>query len=102
MRHAAAAVLVLATGSAQADHGDVGAGKRKALAACASCHGPDGNSKNPEWPKLAGQHAVYLINQLMAFQSGERRNALMSPQARRLSEADMHDLAAYYEAQRQR
>ena len=99
MRHLLPATLVLAATCAGAETGDVEAGKRKALAACASCHGPDGNSKNPEWPKLAGQHAVYLVRQLMAFKTGERRNDLMSPQATRLSEQDMHDLAAYFQAQ---
>jgi len=99
MRHTLLALLALAVPLAQAAEGDVEAGKRKALAACASCHGPDGNSKNPEWPKLAGQHAVYLVRQLMAFKTGERRNDLMSPQATRLSKQDMHDLAAYFQAQ---
>ena len=78
--------------------GDVEAGKTKS-APCAACHGVDGNSANPEWPKLAGQGAPYIFAQLRLFKNGERKNALMSPMAAALSEQDMHDLAAYYESQ---
>lgn len=91
---AAAALLAPAAHAA----GDAEAGKAKA-AVCGACHGMDGNSTNPEWPKLAGQHAVYLVNQLKAFKSGERKNALMSPQAAALSDQDMEDLAAFYAVQ---
>ena len=41
-------------------------------AVCAACHGPDGNSVNPDWPKLAGQHSQYIVTQLHAFKAGER------------------------------
>ena len=58
--------------------GDPEAGRAKA-GACAACHGPDGNSLNPEWPSLAGQGAPYLETQLRRFRSGERENALMAP-----------------------
>ncbi|MEJ2575134.1 MAG: c-type cytochrome [Gammaproteobacteria bacterium] len=75
--------------------GDAAAGKAKS-AACAGCHGADGNSVNPEWPKLAGQHADYLYKQLTEFKSGARQNALMAGQVAALNEQDMADLAAYY------
>ena len=78
--------------------GSVEAGQQKA-AVCLACHGPDGNSMNPEWPSLAGQHAEFIVAQLQAFQSGERQNPLMSPMAIGLTEQDMLDLGAYYEAQ---
>lgn len=78
--------------------GDVEAGKNKS-APCAACHGVDGNSQNPEWPKLAGQGAPYMFAQLRLFKSGRRLNALMTPMAAVLSEEDMHDLAAYYASQ---
>ena len=81
--------------------GDAAAGKSKA-ASCGACHGPDGNSSNPLWPKLAGQHAAYLVKQLKAFKSGERKDPLMSPMAAGLSEKDMEDLAAYYAGQKPR
>ena len=78
--------------------GDAEAGKAKS-APCAACHGPDGNSVNPEWPKLAGQGAPYIVEQLEHYKDGTRVNALMSPQAAALSEQDMHDLAEYYSSQ---
>lgn len=78
--------------------GDAGAGEAKSVA-CAACHGPDGNSPNPEWPKLAGQHPAYLVTQLHAFKAGQRQNAMMAPMAKNLSEQDMQDLAAYFAGQ---
>jgi len=75
--------------------GDIEAGKSKS-AACAACHGADGNSMNPAWPKLAGQGAPYIYSQLAMFKDGTRQNALMAGQAAGLSDQDMHDLAAYY------
>lgn len=78
--------------------GDAAAGKAKS-AACAACHGPDGNSPNPEWPKLAGQHPAYLVEQLRAFNAGHRKNAMMAPMAQNLSDQDMQDLAAYFASQ---
>ena len=80
--------------SAQAA-GSADAGKAKAVI-CQACHGVDGNSVNPEWPSLAGQHASYLANQLRAYKKGARENILMSSQATVLSERDIEDLAAYY------
>lgn len=77
---------------------DATAGKAKA-AACASCHGVDGNSPNPEWPSLAGQHPQYVAKQLKNFKAGERSNPLMSPMAAGLSEEDMADIAAYFGGQ---
>ncbi len=78
--------------------GDVEAGKAKS-APCAACHGVDGNSVNPEWPKLAGQGAPYIVEQLKLYKDGTRPNPLMSPQAAGLSEQDMLDLAAFYASQ---
>jgi len=84
--------------SAWAEGGNAEAGKTKS-ATCAACHGMDGNSTNPEWPKLAGQHANYLVKQLANFKDDARVNATMSPMAKPLSEQDMADLAAYYSSQ---
>lgn len=91
------ASLSLMQSAAIAD-GDAAAGKAKS-ATCAACHGADGNSVNPEWPKVAGQHASYIVLQLQAYKEGKRQNALMSPMAMGLSDADMADLAAYYSSQ---
>lgn len=91
-----AAVLIgmASFGSAVAG-GDVAAGKAKA-AVCAACHGANGISNNPLWPNLAGQKEQYLIKQIKAFKSGERKDPLMTPQAAQLSDQDIENLAAYF------
>lgn len=78
--------------------GSVRTGQAKS-APCAACHGPDGNSVNPQWPKLAGQHAEYIFAQLQAFKRKERINAIMNAQAANLTARDMRDLAAYFATQ---
>lgn len=93
------AALMLATTQAGAQSlvdGSAEDGKNKALT-CTACHGAEGNSANPLWPNIAGQHASYTEGQLHAFKSGVRVNALMSAQAMMLSDQDMKDLAVYYE-----
>lgn len=82
---------VMAEGSAEA-------GQAKSTP-CVACHGVNGNSANPEWPNLAGQHPQYIVKQLKAFKSGARQNPLMTPQAQPLSDQDMEDLAAYFATQ---
>jgi len=92
-----ATALLLAAGLVQAA-GDTAAGKEKS-ATCAGCHGADGNSVNPVWPSLAGQHPGYLEKQLKNFQAGQRNDATMAPMAAALSEQDMQDVAAYFASQ---
>lgn len=82
--------------------GSIEAGKTKSLT-CAACHGADGNSQIPMYPKLAGQHEKYLEKQLREFKLGMtsggkqgRVNAVMGGMVMVLSEQDMADLAAYY------
>ncbi len=71
----------------------------KLSSTCAACHGPDGNSSNPAWPKLAGQGAPYIYEQLMLFKNGKRQNAIMAGQVANLNEQDMRDLAVYFSQQ---
>lgn len=78
--------------------GDAAVGKTKS-AICAVCHGADGNSVNPLWPKLAGQHPSYIAQQLKNFQTGARQDLTMAPMAKQLSEQDMLNLAAYFGSQ---
>jgi cytochrome c553 len=80
------------------EHGTVQAGATKS-AVCSSCHGPNGNSTNPDWPRLAGQSAVYIAQQLRLFRAGIRVNPIMKPLAATLSDQDISDLAVYYQAQ---
>ncbi|MDO9240481.1 MAG: c-type cytochrome, partial [Methylicorpusculum sp.] len=74
-------------------------GKEKA-AACAGCHGEDGNSMVSTFPKLAQQHSSYLIKELKAFKTGTRVNAMMNPLAMGLSDQDIEDIAAYYSSKK--
>jgi cytochrome c553 len=78
--------------------GDASAGQAKS-AVCAACHGADGNSAVPNWPKLAGQHEQYLNRQLVLIKSGARPVPEMMGITPGLSEQDMEDLAAYYASQ---
>lgn len=91
----ALAALCLAA-SAQAGDAAAGAGK---AAVCTACHGANGSSINPEWPNLAGQHESYIAEQLALFKTAARTNALMSPMAAALTEADMQDLGAHFARQ---
>ena len=80
---------------------DIAAGKEKAEIVCAACHGPDGNSTVPMWPKLAGQHSDYLVLQMQAFKEGKLRNdASMMGMMAPLSLQDMKNLAAYFNSQK--
>jgi cytochrome c553 len=78
--------------------GKAASGEAKA-ALCMACHGPNGNSVNPEWPRLAGQSAVYIAEQLRLFKAGVRDNPVMKPLAATLSDQDIDDVAVYFEAQ---
>ena len=78
--------------------GDAEAGKGKA-AVCSACHGPDGNSVVPNWPKLAGQHASYLERQITLIKAGDRQVPEMAGIVISLNEQDIEDLAAYYATQ---
>ncbi len=80
-------------------NGDAAAGKAKA-GTCAACHGADGNSTNAEYPKLAGQHATYMVEQLELFKSGERKNGIMQGMAAPLDEETMKNLAVYFSQQK--
>ncbi len=70
-------------------------GKDKSMM-CAGCHGVDGNSLAPTFPKLAGQGEAYLLKQLRDFKSGARPSPMMAPFVAALTEQDMADIAAYY------
>ncbi len=68
------------------------------IAACMGCHGPGGHGIPPSYPRLSGQQAAYLENQLLAFKSGERQHEIMNPIAFKLSEAQIRDIALYVSA----
>jgi cytochrome c553 len=72
---------------------DLAKGEASFGAVCAACHGPDGNSAAPNYPKLAEQHPEYIVKQLTEFKSGKRANAIMLGFASTLSEEDMKNIA---------
>src|SRR5688572_29924867 len=90
--------------AAEQSSSNVGVGsaeKGQAKAApCVACHGVNGNSVNPEWPNLAGQHETYIKRQLAAFKNDARQNPLMTPMAKPLSDEDMADLGAFFSSQK--
>ncbi|WKE65450.1 c-type cytochrome [Gallaecimonas kandeliae] len=106
MKKIALAVILLAGTSSQLlAQGDADAGKAKS-AVCAACHGPDGNSPVGMYPRLAGQHASYIIKELHDLKKGMesggkdgRYDPVMSSMAAPLSDQDMADLAAYFSSQ---
>jgi len=90
-----AAHMMASMETVAAKPGDATAGQGKA-AACGACHGMDGNSTDPQYPKLAGENEQYIVHQLMSFKSGERVNSIMQGMAAPLSVQDMHDIGAYF------
>ncbi len=78
--------------------GDAAKGQEKANQICQACHGMDGNGVpgQPVWPKLAGQHPLYIYKQLMNFKNNERYNVQMSAMAMPLTEEEVRNLAVYY------
>jgi len=67
---------------------------------CAACHGPNGNSTDPQYPILAGQSWRYIYIQLQDFKAGRRKDAQMSPMAADLTRDEMIELGNWYAAQK--
>ncbi|MEO7159456.1 MAG: c-type cytochrome, partial [Polaromonas sp.] len=72
---------------------DLVKGEATFTAVCAACHGADGNSGTPAYPKLSQQHPEYLVKQLQEFKSGKRKNAIMQGFTTTLSDDDMKNVA---------
>jgi len=75
--------------------GDPAAGKVKSQI-CQGCHGVDGNSKDEQIPKLAGQYDVYIIKQMRNYQEGTRSHEIMNDMTAPLNDKDLADIAAYF------
>lgn len=97
MRLVLAAMLAL-VGMPAFAAGDATAGQAKS-AICAACHGADGNSVVPNWPKIAGQHEQYLVRQVALIRSGARAVPEMVGIAAGLTDQDIADLAAWFASQ---
>ncbi len=101
VRTLAFAIVALGTtvgASAAVLKGDPAAGEAKA-ATCGACHGVDGNSAVPNFPKLAGLGEKYLVKQMQDIRSGLRPVAAMAGQVDNMTDQDLADIAAYYDAQ---
>jgi cytochrome c553 len=92
-------VASLALLPALAHGADSAAGQAKAKEICQACHGLDGNSPTPDYPKLAGQYPDYLAKALRDYKSGARKNPIMAGMAGALTANDIDNLAAYYSSQ---
>ena len=93
-----AAATGIAFGHAVTAAGDAAAGKEKA-AQCQQCHGMDGNSPTPLFPKIGGQHAKYIVQTLVDYKTGARQDPVMAAFATALTKQDQEDLAAWYASQ---
>jgi cytochrome c553 len=90
-----------------APKGDAARGQPIASTVCGACHGPDGNSQLAANPKLAGQHADYLLKQMKNFKAAdgkqpERTNPIMNGMIAAFDDGQMRDLAAYFSSQTQK
>ena len=92
------ALAVLGLSLAAAAQADAPA-KPDKVVVCAACHGENGVATQPMYPNLAGQQESYIEHSLHAYKSGERKNAIMAPQAAGLSDADIKQLAAWFSSQ---
>jgi len=81
--------------------GDAKAGQTKA-SACAACHGADGNSSDPQYPRIAGQSERYVAHQMALIASGQRTGpaVAMVPFVKDLTPQDMRDIGAYFATQK--
>lgn len=104
MKKALIVCLALAASTAamaQGVTGDAGAGAKK-VAMCIGCHGlPGYQASFPEVykvPKIAGQNAKYIVAALNGYRSGDRKHPSMRGIAGSMTDQDIADVAAYYEA----
>ena len=94
-----ASLMFLFATSGVALAGNAEAGKTKS-AACGGCHGVDGNSPAPAFPKLAGQNEAYIVKQVKDFKANStRKNEIMFGMVAALSDEDAADIGAYFQAQ---
>lgn len=78
---------------------DLAAGQAKVKEVCQACHGLDGNSPTPDYPKLGGQYRDYIEKALRDYKSGARKNPIMAGFAATLSAKDIENVAAYFASQ---
>ena len=67
---------------------------------CVGCHGVDGNSEVPTFPRIAGQYEDYLYQSLKSYKNGKRNNAIMNGVASTLNDDQMRKLSKYFASQK--
>jgi cytochrome c553 len=91
-------VALVAAPAMAADTVDLARAEEIVSGRCFLCHGMEGESASPVFPRLAGQHAEYIAKQLADFQSGKRKSDTMKPQAEELTPAEMKSLGAFFQS----
>ena len=99
MKNLHALPLLVAFAAMPVAAADLAAGQAKVKEICQACHGLDGNSQTPDYPKLGGQYPDYLQKALRDYKSGARKNPIMAGFAAALTDKDIENLAAYYASQ---
>jgi cytochrome c553 len=93
------ALVLIATCLPAATAADLARAEEIVKGQCAVCHGEQGESSSPVFPRLAGQHAAYVARQLADYKSGRRQSTTMQPMVQDLVPADFPALGAYFEKQ---
>ena len=91
------ALLISTQGRAE-EKADLARAEEIVSGRCFLCHGLEGESASPVFPRLAGQHADYIAKQLADFKSGKRNSDTMKPQAEELTPAEMKSLGAFFQS----
>lgn len=92
----AALATVALPAAATATPAELARGEEIVQAQCFICHGAEGESSSPAFPRLAGQNAHYLARQLNDYKTGKRKSSTMQPMVADLSEADFKALGAFF------
>ena len=95
-----ALVLFISGQVIAADKVDLARAEEIVSGRCFLCHGLEGESASPIFPRLAGQHSEYIAKQLGEFKSGKRKSDTMKPQAEDLTPAEMKALGAFFEGKK--
>ena len=82
--------------AASATHTDLARGEEIVQSKCFICHGAEGESSSPAFPRLAGQNANYVLRQLNDYKSGKRKSSTMQPMVEDLNAADFRALGAFF------
>lgn len=90
------AALLLASTTAQAQNAELARAEEIVQGQCFICHGMDGESSSPVFPRLAGQNAAYVTRQLSDYKSGKRVSSAMQPMVRDLNNSDFKALGVWF------